>query len=184
MPRIFMKSRGPRDLALAMIDVKMGERFVHVGTGDPRVFAALAGKVGLTGRAFAVVADAAAAQAMEAAGAEEGVLVEVESAPAWNCSLAPTSFDVAMVDGNMLAGMTESARPSCLREAHRILRPGARLLVMFRGRRGLAAWFGIDRPVASAEVPRLSRALGMAGFRPVRLLADREGLAFIEGFRT
>jgi hypothetical protein len=179
---IFRKGRGRREMILAMVGVRMGERLVCVGAGDPASFAALATKVGLTGRACAIAPDAASARSIEAAAAEEGVLMEVEAAGGWASSQADKSFDVAVVDGNLIEDSPSDGQ-ACLREVFRVLRDGARLVMILRGGRGAGALVGVERTSAGAAIPSLMRALGETGFRPVRLLGEREGLSFVEGFR-
>ncbi len=181
MFRLFRKSRGRREMMLAMVGVQMGERLVYFGGADPAGFAVLSTKVGLTGRACAVVRDASAAAGIEAAAAEEGVLVEVE-AGIWNSSHAAGSFDVGVVDGALIAG-DHADGPACLREIHRVLRAGARLVAVFQSGRGAGALIGLDHTSARASVTAMTQSLGAAGFRPVRLLGEREGLSFVEAFR-
>ncbi len=183
MFKIFRTAQGPRELTQAMVGVRLGERFVQFGPGDPAVFAALAGKAGLTGRACAVAPDAAAARLLEAAGVEEGVLIEVEIAPPGATRLEDQGFDVAVVDGNLLVAGPEGDRVAWLRDARRVLRGGARLVAVYRASRGTAAWLGLDRTTGGSIVPLITGALSEAGFQPVRLLAEREGLTFVEGFR-
>ncbi len=89
------------DLALGMAGVRLGERLLQVGQGDPVTFAAAAGLSGLTGRACAVVDAPEAAAALERAAADKGVFVEVSvAAGTWPYDAG--AFDVAMLDGNML----------------------------------------------------------------------------------
>jgi ubiquinone/menaquinone biosynthesis C-methylase UbiE len=65
-----------------------------------------------------------------------------------------------------------------LNEARRVLRDGGRCIAIEpTTRRGLAALVSGSRP-ASTEI---EQALTAAGFRAVRTLAEREGLAFVEG---
>jgi hypothetical protein len=179
---IFRKGRGRREMILAMVGVRMGERLACFGAGDPASFAALSTKVGLTGRACAIAPDAASARDIEAAAAAEGVLVEVETAREWVSSQVDQSFDVAVVDGNLIADSPAEGH-ACLRDAFRVLRDGARLVTILRGGRGAGALVGVERTSAGAAVPSLMRALSETGFRPVRLLGEREGLSFVEGFR-
>ncbi len=182
MFRIFRKGRGRREMVLAMVGVRMGERLACFGAGDPAMFAALATKVGLTGRACAVASDQAGAQAMTAAAADEGVLMEIESAIGWTSSLEPQSFDVAVVDGRLITDGQADGQ-ACLREAFRVSRAGARLVAILSGERGAGALIGVERTSAGMAGSEMVRALEQAGFRPARLLAEREGLTFVEGFR-
>ncbi len=69
-------------LAVSMTGVKMGDRVAFVGCAHGGRLAAIASKVGLSGRAVAVVPDERAA-ALTRKGAEQaGVLVEIEVAAA------------------------------------------------------------------------------------------------------
>lgn len=181
----FRRSRGPQDLALDMAGVRLGERVLQVGVGDPAVFAAMAGKVGLTGQACAVVDTADAAAILERAAAHAGVLVEVETASPGSWTYAQASFDVALVDANALLSGDEESRQARLRDTLRVVRGGGRAIAVFRARRSLASRLGFESEHGPSEVARaLVAALGHAGFKPVRILAEREGLIFAEGFRA
>ena len=52
-----------------------------------------------------------------------------------------------------------------------------------RDRDGSRSWFGGSKEAAQASGGGSQSALASAGFRNVRLLADREGLRFVEGFK-
>lgn len=181
----FRRTRGPIDLALDMAGVRLGERVVQAGTGDPRVFARLAGKSGLSGRACAVVDNPSAARLLEEAAAAEGVLVEVLVIEGTDWPLEEGAFDVAVVDGNALVLATRAERHDRLQEIRRVVRPGGRALVIRWVRLGIAERLGFSRSRtgASAEAAMLLHAVEQAGFRPARLLAEREGMSFVEGFR-
>ena len=179
------RSRGPADLAMDMAGVRLGERVLQAGIADPRVFALIAGKAGLTGRASAVVDTPAAAQRIEAAAAREGVLVEVATVEHGLWPYDPASFDLGLVDGNALLTADAASRHHRLQEMQRVIRAGGRVLVVYRASRGLAGRLGFASrsrgPSAHGEA--LVEAVKGAGFRPVRLLAEREGMTFVEGFR-
>ncbi|MEI6670114.1 MAG: hypothetical protein WCP29_18350 [Acidobacteriota bacterium] len=181
----FRRSRGPVDLAVDMAGVRMGERIIQVGTGDPRVFALASSKVGLTGHACAIVDTAAAKAALEDAAARQGVLVEVtvESETTWPYD--PASFDLAFVDANPLQGAGASARQGRLTNVVRVVRPGGRILAIQRVPRGIAARWGFERRTGTPGLAaqELVRFVEQAGCRPVRVLAEREGMIFVEGFR-
>ena len=124
-----------------MAGVRLGERVVQAGMGNPRLFAKLAGKAGLSGRACAVVDSPEAAQPLQAAAAAEGVLIEVLVAkgPIW--PLEDGSFDVGIVDGNALLRGDAAERASRLAEVRRTVRPSGRVLVIRSAPLALpAAW--------------------------------------------
>ena len=181
----FRRARGPVDLALGMAGVRLGERVVQAGMGNPRLFAKLAGKAGLSGRACAVVDSQEAAQPLQAAAAAEGVLIEVlvEKGPFW--PLEDGGFDVGIVDGDALLRGNAAERASRLAEVRRVVRPSGRVLVIRSARVGLAGrlGFGPSHSDPSADASTLLHALDGAGFRPARILAEREGMTFVEGFR-
>jgi SAM-dependent methyltransferase len=181
----FRRARGPADLAVDMVGVRLGERFLQAGVSNPKVFALLAGKTGLTGQACAVIDTAEAGRLLEAAAEREGVLVEVTVAGTGRWPYEDASFDVGVVDGNALLNADAAQRLDRLRDLVRVVRPGGRVLAVRSWPVGLAGRLGFarQRTAPSAEADVLVRALGDAGFRPVRLLAEREGLTFVEGFR-
>lgn len=180
----FRRGRGPADLAIGMTGVRLGERLLQAGPGDPAVFAALAGKVGLTGRACAVVAAAPHGAALEAAAAREGVLIEVAVASPGAWPVEDDGFDLAIVDGNLLLGLAAEDQEAWLAAVRRAVRGGGRVLTIGRTPRSLMQRLGFE-PASSrpqAEHPFVAM-LARAGFGPVRFLAAREGLTFVEAFR-
>jgi SAM-dependent methyltransferase len=181
----FRRARGPVDLAVDMAGVRLGERLIQAGVSSPKVFALLAKQTGLTGRACAVVDTVEAGRLLEAAAEHEGVLVEVSVAGTGRWPYEDASFDVGLVDGNALLNADSAERLDRLRDLARVVRPGGRVLAVRSWPIGLAGRLGFarERTKPSAEADTLVHALGDAGFRPVRLLAEREGLTFVEGFR-
>jgi SAM-dependent methyltransferase len=179
------RSRGPIELIVGMAGVRLGERLLQAGAGTPRAFAILAGKSGLTGRACAVVDTPAAARQLEVAAADEGVLVEVVTAQGGLWPYEAGSFDVGLLDGNALLGASRAESDQRLRDMVRALRPGGRVLVVFTAGLGFAARLGFPVPPSGAagRGQALVTSLQTAGFRPVRVLAEREGMLFAEGFR-
>ncbi len=174
-------------LAFAMIGVRMGERELLVGD-DAALFAQLAGKAGLTGRSTVVVGSQAVAARVEAAAAGLGVLVEdIRQAALPDLPVENAAFDVAVLNaGQSFLALSDDGRLSLAIGIHRALRGGGRLVVVegqpprFLGlvRSGQP---GLDAFRASGGAARL---LESAGFRPVRLLADRDGQRFTEGLKT
>lgn len=181
----FRRSRGPVELAVDMAGVRMGERVLYVGVGDPRVFALVSSQVGLTGRACAIADSAAAQVTLERAAARQGVLVEVALDPGGCWPYDFSCFDVALVDANALPDPPTTDRQNRLVDTVRVVRPGGRILAIRRRPRGIAARLGFESTPGApgSHAQELVRALEQAGCRSVRVLAQREGLLFVEGFR-
>jgi ubiquinone/menaquinone biosynthesis C-methylase UbiE len=156
---------GHAALVAQMVGTRLGDRVLVIGGGDGRLVAAVGAPTGLTGRVTAVEPDAAVANQVEVAATSAGVLVEVEAAGFDRLPFEDAAFDVAIVP---MPPTVESAGLA-LTDAWRVVRTGGRAMV-----------------VAAAGVPEsagIIAALGRAGFRAARLLAQREGLAFYESSR-
>ena len=68
-------------LVVSMTGVRLGERVAQIGCAHGGRLAAIAKKVGLSGRAVAIVPDDASAARARKGAAQAGVLVEIETAP-------------------------------------------------------------------------------------------------------
>ena len=179
--RFFRKSQ-IEQLAVTMPGVKLGDRVLVGGCSDAKLVAALASKTGLTGRACAV--DESPDRSAEAGriALAEGALVETITAPLASLPLDAASFDIVVLRD--VLDDREDARTRIVREAWRVLRPGGRCVViqsMARG--GIGKLLGGGAPAALADAAGAMHALQAAGFRGVRTLAERDGLAFVEGTR-
>jgi len=172
------KTEPSEPLVLAMTAVRMGDRVLVIGCSKPKIVAQLARKPGLTGRTCAVDDSAEyTAKAAEAA-QKEGALLEVETAPVTALPYEADAFDVVVLN-HALPRLPLEQRAACVGEAVRVLRPGGRCVAIQPGRQGLMALFRTpEMPAADVEL-----LLNGAGFRAVHTLAEREGLAFIEGAR-
>lgn len=184
---MFLKKNNPYLLIVGMTGVKMGETFVQVGCAHGGRLAAVAGRVGLSGRAVVVASDESSAARARAAAEGAGVLVEVEVAPPTRLPLADDAFDLAVVDdtAGLFGTMRPEERVAAIREIVRVLRPGGRALVVGGvPRGGLGAVLSRSRNgppfVASGDA---TKALEADGFKSVRTLAQREGLVFVEGIK-
>jgi SAM-dependent methyltransferase len=173
-----------------MSGVRMGERVLQVGVNDPRLAGTIAAKVGLSGHAAMAVADERSADRANRGAVDAGGLIDVHVTPLQTLPFPEQSFDVVIintVDG-LLAGFDEGMRARVLRECHRVVRKGGRVIAIEAGpRTGLAARFLRPAPPANPDYETRGGTVGAfqaAGFRPVRLLAEREGYRFIEGLRT
>jgi len=186
---LFNRDRGtPHALAVAMVGLRMGERLLLAGD-DARLFAHLAGKVGLTGRAVAVAGPAGAAARIEAEAASLGVLFEeVTSGVFPAVPVGDGEFDVAVLNAGpaMLAGLDRDRRVELARSLGRALRSNGRLIIVegqpkkLFGLVGGGPTPGLDSFRAEGGAAGLLEA---AGFHPVRVLADRDGQRFTEGLR-
>lgn len=184
---MFLKKSDPHLLMVGMTGVKMGDTFVQVGCAHGGRLAAVAAKVGLSGRAAVVAPDEASAARARKAAEEAGVLVEVEVAPPTELPLTDDTFDLAVVDDTdgLFGRMRPEGRVLAIRELVRVLRPGGRVLVVGavpRGGLGAVLSRTQNGPpfVASGDA---TRALEADGLKSVRTLAEREGLVFVEGIK-
>jgi SAM-dependent methyltransferase len=180
----WLRGRGASpDLALSMTGVRLGERVAQIGLGDGALFVALAGKVGLTGRACGVDEGPVAVRRARRAAERAGVLVELEQAPVATLPLDAGAFDLVVV---MAASSTATPEAAVLAEALRVLRPGGRCVaVVPAGRGGLFGAIAAARDAGPQTAPQqLVDRFQQCGFRASRLLAAREGLAFFEAMKA
>ena len=188
MPMLpFSRRDDPFMLVVGMTGVKMGDRLVQIGCAHGARAAAIATKVGLSGRAVAIVPDETTAARVRKAAEHAGVLVEVELAPATQLPLEGGAFDLALVDdtGGLLGMMRPEERVDTIRELLRVLRPGGRVMVIGAAPRG---GFGALLTRAQSGPPFTASgdanlALQADGFTSVRTLAERDGLVFVEGMK-
>ena len=184
---MFLKSQNPYLLILGMTGVKMGDRLVQIGCAHGGRFAAVAGKVGLSGRAVVVAPDEASAARARKGAEDAGVLVEVEVAPPTRLPLENDAFDLAVVDdtAGLLGTLSPERRVTAIRELVRVLRPAGRVMIVGAAPRG---GFGALLTRAQSGPPFVASgdaniALAADGFKSVRTLAEREGLVFVEGIK-
>jgi ubiquinone/menaquinone biosynthesis C-methylase UbiE len=181
--RIFKTPGEP--LPVAMAGIKLGDRLLMLGCGDPMLVAQLAVKTGLTGRAFAVDVRPELMAAAEQLAPREGALIETATAPWTALPLEQGTFDVAVVRF-VFGDLTEAERHDCAREILRLLRPGGRCLVIDPAHAsGLGAM--VKRPAINPAYVAAGGAVGVlreAGFRAARILAEREALVFSEAAKA
>lgn len=173
----------PHMLVVSMTGVRMGERLAQVGCAHGGRLAAVAKKVGLSGRAVAFVPDDVSAARARKGAAQAGVLVEIETAPPTRLPADEAAFDLVVVDDTdgLLGSMSTGDRAATIREVLRLLRPGGRAIVI-----GNAPRSGVGRLLARAPArPPFDAAplLQANGFKSVRNLAERDRLVFVEGIR-
>lgn len=180
----FRRGSGRHAVAVAMTGVKLGDRLLQIGCSDASLLAAIASRVGLSGRACVAAASEAEADRARKGGERGGILLEVEKTPPGRLPFEDASFDLVIVDnlGGLLSEMTPETRVGCLQHAHRTLVPRGRIIVIERApRAGLGSLFRpgpVDPHYGGAET-----ALKAEGFKAVRHLAERDGLSFFEGVR-
>lgn len=184
---LFTRRGGDRHrLAMSMTGVKMGDRVAFLGAPDPARSAAIAAKVGLSGRAIAVVSDAGGAARVERAAADAGVLVETGVSPVTRLPFGDGDFDLTVIDdtGALFEQSNDADRTALAREASRILRPGGRVIVIGGGEPAGVSRLLSKTPASPLVVSgAINDLLGANGFSIVRTLAEREGLVFVEGLK-
>jgi ubiquinone/menaquinone biosynthesis C-methylase UbiE len=168
-------------LGVSMAGAKLGDRFLFIGCDDPSMIAGLAAKVGLTGRACAVDSDAKRAEEAERIALAEGALIEASAAALDALPFDPESFDLVVVR-DLAKGRAKDAQAGIAREAHRVLRPGGRAMIIDSMPRG-GMFAGKSTTEPSKEALALVDLLKAQGFVAVRALAEREGLRFVEGVK-
>jgi ubiquinone/menaquinone biosynthesis C-methylase UbiE len=172
-------------LAVTMAGVKLGDRLLVMGTADTALITALAGKVGLTGRACVLDASESATTSAARLIEREGAFVETYTAPWTMLPFERDTFD-AVVLRNVLNAIEAEARLRSAAEVLRVLRAGGRAVVVEDQRRSRLA--GMVR--AGMTDPQYARSggavhvLDAAGFKAVRTLAEREGQIFVEGVKA
>ncbi len=185
--RLMFSFRGktnPYMLMTGMTGVKLGDRMLQVGCSDGGALAAVAAKVGLSGRALAVVPDIATAARAQKGAQRQGVLVDVEVAPPTKLPADDTDFDLVVLDdaAGQFASLDIGTQSAVVHEAVRVLKPGGRVLVVSAlPAEGLAALLGRG---AKGPAYDATPTLAAGGCRFVRLLGEREGLRFVEGTKA
>ena len=160
-------------LHVSMTGVRMGERFLLVGCSDKALLSGLAAKVGLSGTAAVAAFDAEQVKRAAGVAAKVGALIETRTISPPALPFDSDQFDLVVIDDTNAAFGTiaDASRVAYLREALRALRHGGRIEVV----EGQG-----QRPPGYDAL----RDLATAGFKPVRLLAERDSIRFIEGLRT
>jgi len=179
----FRRHDDPYQLVVRMTSVKMGDRLVQVGCANPDQLAAIASKVGLSGRAVAIIADEGAVERLQRAASKAGVLIDAEVATPSALPLEANAFDLAIIDnmGGMFGQLSAADRAAVVGEIARVLRPGGRVMVIGSiPRTGLS---GLLARAPSAPPFDPTPALQASVFRTVRTLAERDGYIFYEGLK-
>lgn len=179
----FLRKSSLERLPVAMTGVRMGERALQIGLDDPSLVGALAAKVGMSGLAAIAVRTEADAVRARAAASQAGALAEVTVTPFSALPFEAGSFDVIVLHANRVPiSMQDTEAAATLREGYRLLRAGGRLVIVEGGARKSPLAFLRSAP----KLPDIAdgvRAVGAAGFRAARLLAEHEGYRFTEGLK-
>jgi ubiquinone/menaquinone biosynthesis C-methylase UbiE len=147
------------------------------------MFATLASKVGLTGRACLIDQDPDAVRRAQRAAAKQGVLVETALTRFPAVPFDNEAFDLVVMH-QLLSELQPNERMGTIREVYRVLRQGGRCLVIEPTSRGLGAVFAgrpKDKQYLRSDGPEQS--LKAEGFKAPRRLAERGGLVFYEGIK-
>jgi ubiquinone/menaquinone biosynthesis C-methylase UbiE len=165
----FRKMRSMDPLQVAMTGVRMGERYLQVFCSDATLTRGLATKIGLSGMAALAASDASQAKQAQKAAEKAGVLLDLQVTSPTRMPWNDGAFDMVVVDntGGGFRELDQADRATCLRECRRMLRPGGRLEFIERS----TAPSGADAD------------LTVAGFKPVRTLAERDGFRFVEALK-
>ena len=166
------RNRAMDPLQVSMTGVRMGERFVQIGCHDRALLSGLAAKVGLSGTAAVAAFDDAEAKRAGGVGAKIGALIDTHKIEGRALPFDSDQFDMVVVDdtNGRFAAIADDVRLDYLREARRVVREGGRIEIV----EGTTT-----RPPSYDAL----RDLTTAGFKPARLLAERDGFRFIEGLR-
>src|SRR5204863_2417893 len=161
----------PPQTGLARIGVKSGQQVLVIGAADGGLAAAVAEVTGLNGRTLVIDPSPAAAEAIRAAAAEAGALVDFEPTAIADFQSAAT-FDIAVINRTLAP---PNVPADVLRQAAAALRPGGRIIVVEGGQ--TAGWMGLGRrPIPAALSGAAIRDLLIStGLRAARVLAESEG---------
>jgi SAM-dependent methyltransferase len=180
----FLRKSTLERLPVAMTGVRMGERALQLGIDDPSLVGAIAAKVGLSGHAAIVVRNEGEAAKARAAAEKAGALVDVHVRSNADLPFESDSFDVLVLHGGAggSGSSQDAADVATLRQGHRVLRPGGRLVIVEGGARPGALAFLRSKP-ALADPEAVVWSMSAAGFRAARVLAEHEGYRFSEGLK-
>lgn len=180
--RSLKRQRTMDPLHVTMTGVRLGERFVQVGCDDTALLSGLAGKVGLSGTSLVIaLTEDDAARAREV-GRTAGALIDVREVDAREWGADAQGLDLVVIDDTRgtFARLPESDRRTLLTQAHQRLRVGGRIEVVER----LMVTGLLGGAVTRPEGYDSDAALTAAGFRPVRILGETDGVRFVEGLRS
>lgn len=171
-------------LQVAMTGVRMGERYLQIFCSDTTLTRGLATKTGLSGAAALAAADEPQAARAKRAADKAGVLIDLKVGAVHAMDWPASTFDMVVVDntGGDFSALSAAHRAATLRAAHTALRAGGRIECIESLGGG---WLRSAPPLPADYVQAggAEGALRAAGFKPVRVLAERDGYRFVEGLR-
>jgi ubiquinone/menaquinone biosynthesis C-methylase UbiE len=137
--------------------LRQGDRVLDVACGTGIVARIAARKLGGTGSVTGLDASAPMITVARAAATAEGVAVEWREASAVELPFTEAAFDVVLCQSGL---QFFPDRPASLREMHRVLKPGGRLI--------LSVWGPIERSRGFAvAADALARYIGPEAARPI-----------------
>jgi ubiquinone/menaquinone biosynthesis C-methylase UbiE len=167
-------------LSVGMAAAKLGDRILVMGCVDTQLIAAIGARTGLTGRTLAIDESGDRCTRASLVAQKAGTLIETQTTPLTSVGAEAGSFDLVVVR-DVLREADVNRMAAALAEAHRVLRPGGRCLVIEGWpRRGLSVLFGGGKGPAADPI---NRALAAVGFAAVRTLAERDGQLFVEAIK-
>jgi SAM-dependent methyltransferase len=177
----FLRKSTLERLPVVMSGVRTGERALQIGVDEPALVGAIAAKVGLSGTAVVVVSEERYAVKARAGAAGAGALADVQVAPLDVLPFPDDAFDVVVVHAaGVRPALGADGAVAVLRETLRVLRSGGRVVIIEGSGSGFMTRF---RTSTAADTGAALNALSAAGFKATRLLAEREGYAFLEGLK-
>tara|TARA_B100001123_G_scaffold449088_1_gene612965 strand:+ start:48278 stop:48841 length:564 start_codon:yes stop_codon:yes gene_type:complete len=180
----FLKKSRPKELERTMAGIKIGASVLQIDGKDKTLATALASSVGLSGEFFVVAQDSQQLESINRAAASAGVLVETKISQFTSLPYENFSMDLVVIK-DILGQLKQNDRVLLLQEVHRILKIGARCLVIEPSLRGgLGALFSqqsLDKQYFRNGAKFFLRS---EGFRGVRVLTERDGQIFTEATRT
>jgi ArsR family transcriptional regulator len=163
---------------MAMVGARPGQTVLMMGAADPGLAAAVAVVTGLNGRTVVADPSSEAEETVLAAAASEGTLVEFETGTLTRLPFDPGAFDIAVICQSLPRSDEQPAR--MITEAARLVREGGRIVVIegARPQRVLGMSRAPARPSLSGIT--ISDWLTAAGLRAARVLAESDGLTYVE----